>query len=72
MPFNGNLARNHFNFELFGLQDIRLIVNGEEMPYSVVDLTGEKKIDGYSTLFSGSGDCGLWTGTAVTACSVLI
>ncbi|XP_068750794.1 uncharacterized protein F54H12.2-like [Montipora capricornis] len=32
--FNGNLARNPFNFELFDLQGIRLTVNGEEMPYS--------------------------------------
>ena len=58
--FNGNLARNPFNFELFDLQDIRLTVNGEEMPYSALDLTGGKKIDGYNTLFSGSGDmnCG--------------
>ena len=58
--FNGNLARNPFNFELFDLQNIRLTVNGEEMPYSVLDLTGGTKIDGYNTLFSGSGDmnCG--------------
>ena len=30
------------------------------MPYSVLDLTGGKKIDGYNTLFSGSGEmnCG--------------
>ena len=35
-------------------------VNGEEIPYSVIDLTGGKKIDGFNTLFSGSGDvnCG--------------
>ena len=26
------------------------------MPYSGIDLTGGKKIDGYNTLFSGSGD----------------
>ena len=51
--FDGNLARNPFNFELFDLQDIRLTVNGEEMPYSALDLTdGKKKIDGYKTLFS--------------------
>ena len=30
------------------------------MPYSGIDLIGGKKIDGYNTLFSGSGDmnCG--------------
>ena len=50
--FDGNLARNPFNFELFDLQDIRLTVNGEEMPYSALDLTDGKKIDGYNTLFS--------------------
>ena len=35
---------------------VRLTVNGEEIPYSVIDLTGGKRIDGYNTLFSGSGD----------------
>ena len=58
--YNGNLARNPFNFQLFGLNTVRVTVNGEETPYSVIDLTGGKKIDGYNTLFSGSGDmnCG--------------
>ena len=58
--YNGNLARNPFNFQLFGLNAVRVTVNGEETPYSVIDLTGGKKIDGYNTLFSGSGDmnCG--------------
>ena len=54
--YNGNLARNPFNFQLFGLNAVRVTVNGEETPYSVIDLTGGKKIDGYNTLFSGSGD----------------
>ncbi|XP_068735631.1 uncharacterized protein F54H12.2-like [Montipora capricornis] len=46
--------------QLFDLQGVRLTVNGEEMPYSALELTGGKKIDGYNTLFSGSGDmnCG--------------
>ena len=58
--YNGHLAHNPFNFQLFDLQDVRLTVNGEEMPHSALDLTGGKKIDGYNTLFSGSGDmnCG--------------
>ena len=58
--YNGSLARNPFNFQLFGLSSVRLTVNGEELPYSCLDLTGGKKIDGYNTLFSGSGDmnCG--------------
>ena len=58
--YNGNLARNPFNFQLFDVQVVRLTVNGEEMPYSALDLTGGKKIDGYNTLFSGSGEmnCG--------------
>ena len=58
--YNGHLTRNPFNFQLFDLQGVRLIVNGEEMPYSALKLTGGKKIDGYNTLFSGSGDmnCG--------------
>ena len=43
--FNGNLARNPFNFELFDVQDIQLTVNGEEMAYSALDLMGRKKID---------------------------
>ena len=34
----------------------------EEMPYSTLDVTGRKKINGYNTLFSGSGevDCSLF------------
>ena len=42
------------------LQDIRLTVSGEETRYSALDLTGGKKIDGYNTLLSGSGEmnCG--------------
>ena len=58
--YKGNLRRNPFNFQLFDLNAVRLTVNGEEMPYSGIDLIGGKKIDGYNTLFSGSGDmnCG--------------
>ena len=39
---------------------VRLTVNGEEIPYSVIDLAGGKRIDGYNTLFSGSSEmnCG--------------
>ena len=58
--YNGSLARNPFNFQLFDVNAVRLTVNGEEIRYSVIDLTGGKRIDGYNTLFSGSGDmnCG--------------
>ena len=58
--YNGSLARNPFNFQLFDLNAVRVTVNGEEIAYSVIDLTGGKKIDGFNTLFSGSGDmnCG--------------
>ena len=57
---NGNLSRNPFNFQLFDLNAVRLTVSGEELPYSGIDLTGGKKIDGYNTLFSGCGalNCG--------------
>ena len=48
--------RNPFNFPLFDFQRVRLSMNGEEMPYSALDLTDGKKIDGYNTLFSGSGE----------------
>ena len=60
MPSTETLQEILSTFELFDLQDIRLTVNGEEMPYSALDLTGGKNIDGYNTLFSGSGDmnCG--------------
>ena len=52
--YNGNLARNLLNFQLFDVQGVCLTVNGEEMPYSALNLTGGKKIDGCNTLFSGS------------------
>ena len=48
----GHLENNPFNFQLFDLQGVRLTVSEEEMPYSTLDLTGDKKIDGYNTLFS--------------------
>ena len=38
--YNGNWARNPFNFQLFDLNAVRITVNGEEMPYSSIDLTG--------------------------------
>ena len=58
--YNGNLRRNPYNFQPFGLNAVQVTVSGEQLPYSVLDLTGGKKIDGYNTLFSGSGDmnCG--------------
>ena len=58
--YNEHLTHNPLNFQLFDLQGVCLTVNGEEMPYSALELTGGKKIDGYNTLFSGSGDmnCG--------------
>ena len=58
--YNGSLTRNTFNFQLFDLNAVRVTVNSEEIPYSVIDLTGGKKIDGFNTLFLGSGDmnCG--------------
>ena len=57
---NSSLARNPFNFQLFDLNAVRVTVNGEEVPHSVIDMTGDTKIDGFNTLFSGSGDmsCG--------------
>ena len=45
--YNDSLARNPFNFQLFDVNAVRRAVNGEEIPYSVIDLTGGKRIDGY-------------------------
>ncbi|XP_032230521.2 uncharacterized protein F54H12.2-like [Nematostella vectensis] len=58
--FNGDFARNPLNFQLHDLDAFRVTVNGEEAPYSIIDLSSGKKIDGYNTLFSGSGEmnCG--------------
>jgi len=58
--YSGHMARNPFNFQLFALNALRVTSNGEELPYSCLDLTGGKMIDGYNKLFSGSGDmnCG--------------
>ncbi|CAH3024100.1 unnamed protein product [Porites evermanni] len=63
--YNGNLGRNPFNFQLFDLNAVRLTVNGEEMPYSGIGLIGCKKIDGYNTLFSDSGDMNCGHGTDI-------
>ena len=42
--YNGHLAHNPINFQLFDLQGVRLGVKGEEMPYSALDLTGGKRL----------------------------
>ena len=54
--YDEHRACNPFNFQLFDLQRVHLTENREEMPYSALDLTGGKKIEGYNTLFFGSGD----------------
>ena len=53
--YNGDYGLNPFNFGLFALKEIKLTVNGAEIPETAIDLSGAEKIKGYNTLFAGNG-----------------
>ena len=63
--FNGKYATNPYNFKYFGVKNISLTANGEEIPFKQLTLTYPNKdgsnsknvdyIQAYSTLFSGTG-----------------
>ena len=51
----GNKDRNPFNFQLFGLKMLKLLVNGEEYPHAPIELSDEGHVNGYNSLLLGSG-----------------
>jgi len=56
---NGSLTRNPFNMELFGISSIGVYVDGEQIPGKPLKLklsgTSKKYLEGYQTLFTGTG-----------------
>ena len=55
--YNGNYKKNPFNFQHYNLTQIRISVNGEEVPFKPLKLNfdDELLVTAYSTLFSGTG-----------------
>ena len=55
--YNGNYKKNPFNFQHYNLTQIRISVNGEEVPFKPLKLNFDDKlfVTAYNTLFSGTG-----------------
>lgn len=55
--FNGDYARNPFNFSDMRQASIRVTVDGEELPFPRIELDSFHKEEGFNTLlqFSGKG-----------------
>ena len=51
----GDKARNPFNFQVFHLKSLKLLVNGEEYPAPGIELEDNGHVNGYNSLFLGSG-----------------
>ncbi|KAK3729443.1 hypothetical protein QZH41_008627 [Actinostola sp. cb2023] len=54
--FNGVYNENPFNFKLFGLKDLRLVVNGTERPVNRIEFKSHDGVEGYEMMFSSSGN----------------
>ena len=55
--YSGNHKKNPFNFRHYNLIQIRISVNGEEVPFKPLKLSFDDKlfVAACSTLFSGTG-----------------
>ena len=51
----GDKAHNPFNFQLFNLKSLKLLVNGEEYLAPGIKLEDNGHVNGYNSLFLGSG-----------------
>ena len=51
----GDKAFNPFNFHLFNLKSLKVLVNGEEHPTPGIELEDNGHVNGYNSLFLGSG-----------------
>ena len=51
----GDKSRNLSNFQLFHLKSLSLLVNGEEYPAPGIELEDNGHVNGYNSLFLGSG-----------------
>ena len=79
LSYSGTYGRNPYNFQHFGVKNITLSVNGEEIPFKQLALTypedpngnpgndtGLDFIQAYNTLFSGTGKMYANTGLDIT------
>ena len=55
--YNGSYKKNPFNFQHYNLTQIRISVNGEEVPFKPLKLNFDGKlfVTAYNTLFLGTG-----------------
>jgi len=54
--FNGAYNENPFNFKLFGLKDIRMVINGSERPINRIEFKSHDGVEGYEMMFSSTGN----------------
>ena len=66
--FNGEVTRDPFCFQKFGLRSIRQMVRGEEYPYETLELNhnnGDRDVLGYFRFLQASGSCSKKRGSMV-------
>ncbi|KAK3753681.1 hypothetical protein QZH41_003318 [Actinostola sp. cb2023] len=56
IAFNGAYNENPYNFKLFGLKDIRMVVNGSERPINRIEYKSHDGVEGYEMMFSSTGN----------------
>ncbi|KAK3728349.1 hypothetical protein QZH41_002180 [Actinostola sp. cb2023] len=54
--FNGAFNENPYNFQLFGLKDLRMVVNGVERPINRIEFKSHDGVEGYEMMFSSTGN----------------
>ncbi|KAK3735257.1 hypothetical protein QZH41_000599 [Actinostola sp. cb2023] len=54
--FNGAYNENPYNFKLFGLKDIRMVINGSERPINRIEFKSHDGVEGYEMMFSSTGN----------------
>ncbi|KAK3755136.1 hypothetical protein QZH41_007932 [Actinostola sp. cb2023] len=54
--FNGAYNENPYNFKLFGLKDLRMVINGSERPINRIEFKSHDGVEGYEMMFSSTGN----------------
>ncbi|KAK3741851.1 hypothetical protein QZH41_018850 [Actinostola sp. cb2023] len=54
--FNGAYNENPYNFKLFGLKDLRMVVNETERPINRIEFKSHDGVEGYEMMFSSTGN----------------
>ena len=58
--FNGDMGRNPYAFQRFGVTQVRQSLNGEEYPFRTLELTGDQACEdllGYNRFLQAMGAC---------------